>query len=239
MLIKSLYHLQELEKREQEIRQSLKSLPQFKELKSMKERFLKLQDQLARSKEEHKKTSDQLKNNEERAQDLAKKIKSLKEFLYGGSSNNVKELENIDLQIKVLEEQMTRINQEIIDLMEGKEQLDQNLKQIEHELKVQYQTFNKIKLQYNRVKINKEQELKGIEEDKEEIITTLDEKSLSWYQERKEKYHGRPIGEIMENHACSGCRSVIPIIIVKEARSKKDLVYCENCGRLLYAPQII
>ncbi|MGI6678375.1 MAG: zinc ribbon domain-containing protein [Dehalobacterium sp.] len=239
MLLKQLYHLQELERKELEIRQSLKSLPQLKELKKMKKRFLEKQEQLAEAQEAFEKISARLNQSEKQVQDVEEKTRSLKELLYGGTSNNAKELENIDQQLKVLNEQIAKFNLGNLEMMEEKEDLGQKLGQIEQELKVQYQKFNKLKLQYNQVKLNMEQELRGIEEDKQEIMADLDDQSRSWFQARKEKFDGYPIGKIMENHACSGCHTVIPIIIVKEARLKKELVYCECCGRALYAPQLI
>lgn len=166
------------------------------------------------------------------------KLKELDKLLYAGSINNPKELESLEHQMKALKDQISQISDEIIKLMEEKEQIDRELTQIEKEMQVQYQDFNKLKLQYNRKKINLEQDLAGIVEDQEKVSALIDEKWMSWYREKRDKFSGTPVGRIMENHACSGCRTALPVIIVKEARANPGYVFCEKCGRMLFASSI-
>lgn len=233
-----LYRFQEMEMKERELQQTIKSLPQFKELKMMKEKFSLHQKRLEKTKDLYGEISRRLKKAEDHANSLEEKQKELSKLLYAGTISNSKELESIDQQIKGLEEQVSHISDEILKMMEEKESFNRELTEMEHELQVQYQAFNKLKLQYQRVKLNLEQELAALEADKSQIYASLDEKSLSWYQEKREKLGGAPIARVMENHACSGCRTVIPITIVKEARSYPGSVFCENCGRMLYAPGV-
>lgn len=238
MLLELLYRFQEMEIKERELQQSIKSLPQFKELKKIKERFSHNQKRLETTKEVYLEVSRRLKKTEDQANVLEEKQKELNKLLYAGTISNVKELENIDQQIKTLGDQISEISDEIIKMMVEKDSFEKELGKIEHELKVQYQEFNKLKLQYNRVKLNLEQEMSALDEDKRQVLSLLDEKSLGWYQERKDKFGGIPVAKVMENHACSGCRTVIPITIVKETRVNLGSVFCENCGRILYAPGI-
>jgi len=237
-MLELLYRFQEMEMKERELQQSIKSLPQFKELKKIKERFAVNQKKLETTKTVYLDVSRRLKKAEDQANALEEKQKELSELLYAGTINNSKELESLDQQIKAFDEQLSEISDEIIKMMVEKDSFEKELGEIEHELKVQYQEFNKLKLQYNRVKLNLEQEMAALDEDKRQVLSELDEKSLGWYQDRKDKFSGIPVAKVMENHACSGCRTLIPITIVKETRLNLGSVFCENCGRVLYAPKV-
>jgi predicted nucleic acid-binding Zn-ribbon protein len=236
MQLELLYRIQEMEKKERELQQSLKSLPQFKDLKKIKEKFTHCQKRLETTKECYTDISRRLKSAEDRARVMEEKQNELNRLLYAGTVKNSKELENITQQIKNLGEQISQASDEIIKMMEEKDSIGKELGEIEHELRVQYQDFNKLKLQYNQVKLNLEQEAKAIEADKKEVLSLLDQASLIWYERSKEKFNGTPVAKVMENHACSGCRTLIPITIVKEARTSPGSVCCEKCGRILYAP---
>lgn len=239
MMLELLYRLQEMEKKEQEVQQSLKSLPQFRQLKRIKEKFNQIQKKLEITKGAYASISQRLKKAEYQANGWEEKQKELSRLLYAGTINNSKELENIEQQIKALGDQISSISDEIIKMMEEKEDVGKELAELEHELKKEYKDFNKLKLQYNQVKLNLEQEAKLLEEDKKEALSLLDEKSLSWFENNKEKFKGTPVAKVLENHACSGCRTLIPITIVKEARLTPGSVCCEKCGRVLFVPGIV
>lgn len=238
MSLELLYRFQEMERKEQELEHSLKTLPQLKELKRIKEEFNQNQKKLEVTKEIYLNISRKLKKAEDQVNGLEEKQKELNKLLYAGTIKNAKELENMEQQNKVLSEQISCGSDEIIRLLEDKESIRNELAEIEHELKAEYQEFNKLKLEYNRVKLNIEMEMKSMGEDKKELLSKLDEKSLIWYEERKGKFKGTPVAKILENHACSGCRNLIPITIVKEARTAIGSTYCEKCGRVLYAPKV-
>ncbi|MEL7568153.1 MAG: C4-type zinc ribbon domain-containing protein [Dehalobacterium sp.] len=238
MLLELLYRFQEMEIRERELQQTMKALPQFKELKKIKERFAHNQKKLEATKTTYGEVSRRLKKTEDQANVLEEKQTELNRLLYAGTINNAKELESIDQQIKTLGEQLSEISDEILKMMVEKDSFEEELGKIEHGLKVEYQEFNKLKLHYNRVKLNLEQEMAALEEDKRLVLSQLDEKTLSWYRDSKDKFGGSPVAKVMENHACSGCRTLIPITIVKETRLNLSSVFCEHCGRMLYAPEV-
>ena len=49
-------------------------------------------------------------------------------------------------------------------------------------------------------------------------------------------HHAVPMATV-ENAQCSGCRMSLPTVVVRKVSSGDGLVECENCGRILYAPQ--
>jgi len=238
MSFELLYRMQELEIKEAEMRYNIKRLPQYKELKKLKEQFERQQKNHEEKRILLHNISLSLKGLEDKAAALETKQQEMNKVLYDGSIGNPKELENLEQQINTLKNQVSAINDEIIFQMEQKEKMEQETAQMEKELRQQYREFNELKSGYQRVKLNLEQELAGILEEKSEIVSRIETKWMAWYEKKKVAFAGTPVGKIMDNHACSGCRTVIPITLVKKARTAPGTVYCEQCGRVLFAPSI-
>ena len=99
--------------------------------------------------------------------------------------------------------------------------------------------FNVLRLEYDKLmekykitiedlKIKTKQELK----EKEKIISKIEENTLHLYIKlRKEK--GNALAEVIEDR-CSGCNMLLPTITIDKLKNMSALVYCENCGRILY-----
>lgn len=238
MEIELLFVLQELEAREAELEKNMKRMPQFKELKAIKQRFESNRKKLEDKKDRLAQLAQNLNGLDDRARTLEERQQEIGRLLYNGSVQNPKELENMQQQLAASEVQLSKINDEILSQMELKEELEIQLRSMTRELQDLYQEFNKLKVQYNRARINLEQEILGVREDKDETASHLNGKWLVWYREHKEKFGGNPVSKVLENHACSGCRTVVSAVIVRQARENPGEVFCENCGRLLYAPSI-
>ena len=84
--------------------------------------------------------------------------------------------------------------------MVEKDDLENEAKEISAALKVMYNEFNQLKGQYSRIKVELGQELTAVIEDKNKLITQIDQKWLSWFKEQREKYAGTPVGKITESH---------------------------------------
>lgn len=49
-------------------------------------------------------------------------------------------------------------------------------------------------------------------------------------------HHAVPMA-MVEQGQCGGCRMSLPTVVVRKVMSAEGLVECENCGRILYAPE--
>jgi predicted nucleic acid-binding Zn-ribbon protein len=238
MDIEILYRLQEMEIKEGQARRNLRNLPQLKELKGLKEIFEVRKKGLNEKKVQLNEAAQDGNTMEKRQALIEKQRDEISGLLYSGAVSSPKELENLERQAEALKQQASLLTEEILVQMEQKEKLESEVQELTQELEDRYREFQELKDQYQRTKINREQQLRAMEEDKTEILSQIDKLSLDWYDQKKKTFAGTPIAQIMENHACGGCRTLIPITIVKQARAKRMEVFCENCGRLLYAPSI-
>lgn len=236
MNIDLLFALQQLEAKEGEIQRNLKKIPQYQELREMKEAFDGHQKNLREKKDFLEINAQTIKDLEGQMADSEAEQKKINEDLYDGSVSSPRELEIIQEQLATILEQYEQVQNELLALAGDKEIVEAESKAIDHGMQSLYQQFNQLKGQYTRIKINLEQELAAIRIDKKKILAKVDPAGLAWFEGRKAKFAGLPIGEIVENQSCNGCHTLVPNVLVKEARQNPGEIYCERCGRLLYVP---
>ncbi|MFR4008262.1 MAG: zinc ribbon domain-containing protein [Christensenellales bacterium] len=63
----------------------------------------------------------------------------------------------------------------------------------------------------------------------------LDPALLAQYQAIK-KNRANPVA-LVENEQCQGCNMSLPSLTLSRLRDGKEIVECENCGRILYDRQ--
>jgi len=236
MNLELLFSLQCLTAREEELRLRLKTIPQYQELKEMKETFAGYQKMLQRNKailaeidQNVQKMADQL------AQGEAEQ-KKVSGQLYDGAETNPRELELIQEHLATIVDQCDQLQNELVILNGDREDAMAENKTIDREMQITYAEFNSLKDQYTRIKINLEQDLAGVMADRAGLLQKLTAADQSWFEQQKNRFAGTPIGEVGENHSCHGCHTVVPSIMVRYAREKPGEVNCEYCGRVLYVP---
>ena len=135
-------------------------------------------------------------------------------------------------QIEREKENINELENAIIDLMEVWES--------EKSEKIESEKALALSEESLRTEIHElEKEQKSIEEkvlDRREEKKTLEHRvdpRLLQIYEKLRNLRGGEVIVTVDNGACSGCHSVLPIQVLTEMKSSKNLVRCESCGRLL------
>ena len=97
----------------------------------------------------------------------------------------------------------------------------------------------KKKIQEEKIKIEEEKkaaesEYKSLNDKRKEFTEKIDKKTLAKYERILYKRAGLAMVPIVGD-ACDGCNMNLPPQVINEARMKKDLTFCGNCARILYA----
>jgi uncharacterized protein len=80
---------------------------------------------------------------------------------------------------------------------------------------------------------NLREELIGLEANRNELTTGLDERALGRYQ-RLLANKGDNVVVGIEHGVCGGCYMRFPVQLLVTCQAAKELVTCPNCGRILY-----
>jgi len=76
-------------------------------------------------------------------------------------------------------------------------------------------------------------ELDGLKGQRSALAAKVDKTILSKY-ERIIRSKDRLAVVTIADDACQGCHRILPPQVINEVKMKKDLVFCENCARILY-----
>ncbi len=76
---------------------------------------------------------------------------------------------------------------------------------------------------------------KEMEAELTDFAAGVDQKMLTRYMQVK-RNQAVPIAKV-ENNQCGGCNMSLPSVVIKRVISSDTIVECDNCGRILYAPE--
>ncbi|MFZ5965889.1 MAG: zinc ribbon domain-containing protein [Bacillota bacterium] len=192
--------------------------------KKMKRHCEELQNRIHQDKEV-------LKDRETTLSEIHKKKENLKDKLYGGKINDLK-------QLGVLMHEEERMDEEI-------QQTEKNIEQLMEAIEGNEKRLSEISLKEKRLGAVIKKNLKEREEkrgnlvkirgdllrQKEEAVQLLGQDLMKVYEDVKKRKHN-PIAEA-KNDICGGCHMDLPIMVLMELRKDK-IIYCSNCGRILY-----
>ena len=232
--IKKLWLLQEIEKKEKELINACKVNPLLGVLRKSKEDITARQKDFEEVKGKYQKLAQDIKEMENEIAIIMDKQKEILKKLYDGSITNAKELSKMQQQSQQLREQAEKLEERQLKSMEEKERLFVFLKNAQEVLQTNIQDFKTQKMQYDMEKLNLEQELAQLGEEKERLLSEISPALLKKFRERQKSFDGSPVAIVRANRLCSFCRVEIIRSVVENARKNPGRVTCECCGRILY-----
>jgi uncharacterized protein len=144
------------------------------------------------------------------------------------------EFQAIGNEIGRLEKEINQIEDHEIDLMEQAETVSREIQRAESDFKVEQAQFQQ---QLAALKQKGELLTKSLEETKaareKAAAAVTDQDLLGRYERIFVSKGGSAVVEI-EHEVCMGCHMKNTTTNVHRAKLARDIVYCEQCGRILY-----
>lgn len=143
------------------------------------------------------------------------------------------EFQALGQSIARLEQEIEQIEDQEIVLMEQGEVASREIQQAEAELKA-----GRIQAEQQLTALAKKQEaleqrLRETAAERETLAAAIDADLLSRYQRLFTSKDGTPIVPV-EHEVCMGCHMKNTTTTVHKAKLAREIVYCEQCGRILY-----
>lgn len=224
--------LQELEKRYEECEVFFTSNSDKEYLELTQKTIEKLQIKNREMREQCLKTDKKILTLESKSQDYHNEIILLDKRIYSGKVMNMKELTTLQDKVNALNVEVDKVDNVAIELLAKSENLKEILNSEDKKLKNLDKKHQKIQLQLKKKidKIKKEQALISLERDR--VIKSIPEDYLKNYYKIK-KHKKDPIVSV-ENNRCNGCKMTVSNLVKEKVKEYKNIVYCENCGRILF-----
>ncbi|MGC8814368.1 zinc ribbon domain-containing protein [Dictyoglomus sp.] len=231
-LIPKLLEIQDLQLKYRESEKNLKGLQAefdiFKneklgEIKLKEENLINIRDQIKKLRDQQREKEDQLVLLKEKLTNEERRILILK---------NPKEVMHMEKEIENLKSLISKIEDEILNLMIELEEKTKTEKELEKAFNESKITFdNKVKEYEEKIKnVENEIELLHIEiEDKRKEIPTDD---LEEFDKLSKQKNYKPIARVNRD-VCEGCKIAIPKVVLERVK-RNEIVNCPNCGRILW-----
>ena len=164
-------------------------------------------------------------------EDLEYKGEELKEKLYGGKINDLKQLGIMLKEQEKFESKTLEISKAIDDKMEELETLGKDTERLAEQEQEINQSIRKLVKERKVSKEKNEVKLNKLLKDREKMLSQISPENLETYNYIKAKKNN-PIATLVVD-ICQGCHMDLPIMTLSKM-NRNEIVMCNNCGRILY-----
>lgn len=171
---------------------------------------------------------------EVKVKDQRIKIEQTEATLYGGTVRNPKELQDLQNEVAALKRFLDTLEERQLEAMlavdEAAEKNDEAQKILSHyQAEAEKQQASLIE---EREQLQSENAAAGRQRQSAAQAVTADD--LATYEQVRKKRAGVAVAKVRDK-ACSACGSILTASLHQAARSPSQVVFCDSCGRILYA----
>jgi len=227
--IEQLLVLQNRDQKLRDLRHGLKMVPV--ERADFEKRIATLNAQFEQAKQRAKEIEVEKKGLELNAQAKRDSIGKFKTQQFQTRKNE--EFQALGNEIKRYEKDIQTIEDRELELMEEAEKVKVTVNAAEQEYKTAKAIVDKQMVDLDARTIAIEASIKDIEAERAQLSTSVDEDLLFRY-DRLFKSKGDAAVVALEHDVCMGCHMKLTTQTSVRVKGARDIVNCEQCGRLLY-----
>jgi predicted nucleic acid-binding Zn-ribbon protein len=163
---------------------------------------------------------------------LDAKVGAEERRLYDGSVANPKELASIQAEVSSLRNRKGRIEDEVLEQMERREEMEGRLPPLESELAEARENLANLDSELAEELGQTTQSLAELRGEREALTLEFDEELLELYEDLRAQKRG--IGAAaLENGVCSGCHQKLSPLELERIKHSEGIRRCEYCRRIL------
>ncbi|MEN6643806.1 MAG: hypothetical protein ABFE08_15305 [Armatimonadia bacterium] len=163
--------------------------------------------------------------------DEERKSKSAK--AYGGTVGDAKELGALERKIEELKRKASRLEDELLELMEQIEAARQEVARQERLAGAAQSLHDKTMADYAEARAKLEGEMRELLAKRQELVPQIDAALLKEYDALRAKHEGIAVSGV-DGNLCKTCKTVLPQSALQAMKLGKIVVKCQNCKRMLY-----
>jgi uncharacterized protein len=164
---------------------------------------------------------------------LAEKIKTDEQRLYSGRVGNPKELAGLQEEVASLKRRREKKEEDLLEAMVAVEEAEAGLADAHAILTQVGDTWKTGQGNLVDEQTSLQARLEQLAEQRTSLVVAVGPEDLSTYERLRQRKGGRAV-VIIANSICQGCRMSPPTSQLQQAQMGRDLVFCNNCGRILH-----
>lgn len=225
-----LWELQKLEQKKRKLLAERKSI-QNKESELLAQEVVEIAKKIAGDREILIKLQHSNDKQEKELAFMSKEYQELEKKLYGDNIKSAKELEQLQKKIDAAKQEIASKEEKVYSELEKTDNLSARIQSNEQLVTEKKVLRDKKQREMNEWLIRNKAQCDEIDEACATIIEGIDKNIWGKYLELSRKIP-QPIAKL-ENGICSGCRLSVPERQI--VNSMGQLVYCDNCGRIIFS----
>jgi predicted nucleic acid-binding Zn-ribbon protein len=166
---------------------------------------------------------------------LSQKIETNEQSLYSGRVTNPKELASLQDELASLKRWREKKEEDLLEAMVATEEAEATLVDAQAILSQVGETWRAGQVDLADEQTNLGARLAELRQQKETLMTAIGPEDVTTYQHLRQRKAGYAVAAVKDG-ICVGCRMNPPSSQVQHARSGEELVFCNNCGRILHVP---
>jgi predicted nucleic acid-binding Zn-ribbon protein len=225
-----LYQLQqvdlEIEGASRRLKEIAASLVESNELKQARKMVVEAQARLAKRRA-------RMKDLDLEVSSLSHKIETDEQRLYSGRVTNPKELASLQDEVASLQRWRDKKEDDLLEVMVAAEEGEAALADAQAILTQISETWRAEQGDLADEQAQLQARLRELDEQRESLVTAIGPEDMAIYERLRQRKAGRAVA-LVKDGICQGCRMNPPTSQVQHARSGTELVFCNNCGRILH-----
>ncbi|MFQ6083653.1 MAG: zinc ribbon domain-containing protein [Candidatus Aminicenantia bacterium] len=224
-----LITLQETDTKITQLSNSLKSIP-F--------RIQKIENQRKEIREAVIKAKEKLSGNQKKRRELEKEVQSLKDKIskYKLQLNEVKTNKEYTALLKEIDDaqqEVDRLEEQIIEEMLNADEIKVEIKKADQRSQEQDKKLAEEESAIHQQEQDLKNQIELLSREKADLIPKIPSKCLDLYHKIYSKKNGIVLSPVNDEF-CSICNMRIRPQVLNELKVTRKLIFCENCGRILY-----
>lgn len=166
-------------------------------------------------------------------EDIARRLSTQEQRLYGGNGVNSKDLNALQQEVQRLRAQHHRQEEVVLEVMDSNEALQEAAQRRLRELHQEEEEWQKesVVLVARREHLDTRQQ--ETQAKRSQLAATIPADLLQRYDGMRRTKQGRAVSKV-EQGSCQWCRVILTPSELQHVRVSPDLQTCTNCGRILY-----
>jgi uncharacterized protein len=163
---------------------------------------------------------------------IQRKIDAERKRLYDGSVANAKELQSIEAEVESLRGRKSRMEDELLEQMERREDMEARLKPLEAEAAEARDRQAEIEEGSSREFVEVERSLAERLAERQAMLPEFGEDVLDLYEELRRQKMGIGAAALVDG-VCQGCNQKLSPMYLDRLKRKQGIRRCEYCRRIL------
>ncbi|HXF57649.1 MAG TPA: C4-type zinc ribbon domain-containing protein [Actinomycetota bacterium] len=227
-----LLELQEVDLSVDRLHLRLRELEEESEVRAARERLAAAESRLGELRLQLDEVTREQRKLEQDVEFLQRKIDAERQRLFDGSVANPKELQSIEAEVESLRARKGRVEDQVLERMERREELEAQLGPVEAEVAEARRRVEELEEASARELVEVERTLEERTAERERLAARVDPELLELYEDLRRQKKG--VGAVaLVSGVCQGCHQKLSPVYLERLKRTAGVKRCEYCRRIL------